>query len=89
DEKEVFLGEIKSFNPMNGYGFIHCGALFDRFKRDVFLHESQFEGLKVGDCLAPTWTTGSTVSVCDSGIRMEVGDEFESSRLSAGRCPAQ
>jgi len=51
DEKEVFLGEIKSFNPMNGYGFIHCGALFERFRRDVFLHESQFEGLKVGDCV--------------------------------------
>jgi len=49
EEKEMFIGEIKSFNPMNGYGFIGCTELRERFGRDVFLHESQYEGLKVGD----------------------------------------
>eukprot|EP00441_Pelagodinium_beii_P040982 CAMPEP_0197630306 /NCGR_PEP_ID=MMETSP1338-20131121/7836_1 /TAXON_ID=43686 ORGANISM="Pelagodinium beii, Strain RCC1491" /NCGR_SAMPLE_ID=MMETSP1338 /ASSEMBLY_ACC=CAM_ASM_000754 /LENGTH=917 /DNA_ID=CAMNT_0043201497 /DNA_START=55 /DNA_END=2808 /DNA_ORIENTATION=+ len=49
EEKEMHIGEIKSFNPMNGYGFIGCAELRERFGRDVFLHESQFEGLKVGD----------------------------------------
>eukprot|EP00931_Biecheleriopsis_adriatica_P115959 TRINITY_DN91694_c0_g1_i1.p1 TRINITY_DN91694_c0_g1~~TRINITY_DN91694_c0_g1_i1.p1 ORF type:complete len:902 (+),score=202.58 TRINITY_DN91694_c0_g1_i1:91-2796(+) len=49
EEKETHIGEIKSFNPMNGFGFITCPALHDRFGRDVFLHESQYEGLKVGD----------------------------------------
>ncbi|CAJ1400900.1 unnamed protein product [Effrenium voratum] len=40
-EKEVFIGEIKSFSPVNGFGFIVNEKLYERFKRDVFLHESR------------------------------------------------
>ncbi|CAK9029418.1 CSD domain-containing protein [Durusdinium trenchii] len=48
-EKETFLGEIKSFSPINGFGFIQNSILREKYGRDVFLHESQFEGLKIGD----------------------------------------
>mmetsp|Transcript_103024 Transcript_103024/g.332023 ORF Transcript_103024/g.332023 Transcript_103024/m.332023 type:complete len:688 (-) Transcript_103024:83-2146(-) len=48
-KQELHTGEIKSFNTMKGYGFIECPELFVRFGRDVFLHESQFEGKRVGD----------------------------------------
>jgi len=51
DENEVFLGLIKSFNSRRGYGFIGCPQLRDRFGRDVFIHQSQFEGLQLGDCV--------------------------------------
>lgn len=48
-EKETYIGEIKSFNVMNGFGFIQNATLKEKYGRDVFLHESQFEGMKIGD----------------------------------------
>eukprot|EP00435_Cladocopium_sp_Y103_P062768 s483_g24.t1 len=48
-EKETYIGEIKSFNIMNGFGFIQNATLKEKYGRDVFLHESQFEGMKIGD----------------------------------------
>lgn len=41
-----FTGAIKSFNPVNGFGFIDCPETFARFNRDVFLHHTQ-----MGDCV--------------------------------------
>lgn len=49
DEREVHTGEIKSYSSVHGYGFIGCAALHEQFGRDVFIHQSQFEGLHVGD----------------------------------------
>lgn len=48
-EKETYIGEIKSFNIINGFGFIQNATLKEKYGRDVFLHESQFEGMKIGD----------------------------------------
>eukprot|EP00933_Yihiella_yeosuensis_P040307 TRINITY_DN34587_c0_g1_i1.p1 TRINITY_DN34587_c0_g1~~TRINITY_DN34587_c0_g1_i1.p1 ORF type:complete len:895 (-),score=189.20 TRINITY_DN34587_c0_g1_i1:54-2738(-) len=48
-EDEIHTGQIKSFSGMHGYGFIDCQALRERFGKDVFLHESQYEGLAIGD----------------------------------------
>lgn len=47
--EEEHVGVIKSFNASKGYGFIDCRALFDQYGRDVFIHQSQFEGRKTGD----------------------------------------
>lgn len=49
EEEELYHGEVKSVNWTTGYGFIHCPVLNKRFQRDVFLHQSQFEGLRLGD----------------------------------------
>jgi len=49
---ETWIGEIKSFNPINGFGFIRNTMLQEKYGRDVFLPESQFEGLKIGDSVS-------------------------------------
>lgn len=49
---ETWIGEIKSFNPINGFGFIRNSMLQEKYGRDVFLPESQFEGLKIGDSVS-------------------------------------
>mmetsp|Transcript_88268 Transcript_88268/g.175414 ORF Transcript_88268/g.175414 Transcript_88268/m.175414 type:complete len:662 (+) Transcript_88268:70-2055(+) len=48
-DKQRFEGEIKSFNGSHGYGFIECTELRDKYDRDVFIRQSKFDGLKVGD----------------------------------------
>lgn len=48
-DKEEYLGEIKSFSHSKGFGFIQCQALFERYGRDVFIHQAQFTGLGIGD----------------------------------------
>jgi len=47
-DKEHF-GKIKSFNEKQGYGFIHCEELHEQYGRDVFIPQSQFNGLNIGD----------------------------------------
>lgn len=48
-DREEYVGEIKSFNSSHGYGFIDCSALREKYGRDVFIHQSQVDGLGVGD----------------------------------------
>mmetsp|Transcript_128668 Transcript_128668/g.274639 ORF Transcript_128668/g.274639 Transcript_128668/m.274639 type:complete len:727 (-) Transcript_128668:98-2278(-) len=48
-EKEDYVGEIKSFNTQQGYGFIHCAPLRAKYQRDVFIHQLQLKDFKVGD----------------------------------------
>mmetsp|Transcript_37192 Transcript_37192/g.104963 ORF Transcript_37192/g.104963 Transcript_37192/m.104963 type:complete len:483 (-) Transcript_37192:83-1531(-) len=50
-DKEVYVGEIKSFSTSHGYGFIDCPALHAQYGRDVFVHQSQLEGLHVGNAV--------------------------------------
>lgn len=42
-EEEWYVGEVKSFAPVQGYGFIQCEDTFARFNSDVFLHKRQVE----------------------------------------------
>jgi cold shock CspA family protein len=46
EQRQRFLGVIKSFKQEQGFGFIECAETFPRFKRDVFLHHSQ-----IGSCI--------------------------------------
>ncbi|CAJ1349373.1 unnamed protein product [Effrenium voratum] len=48
-EARQYVGRIKSFKEDTGYGFISCQELFDRFKRDVFLHHKQRKNFEVND----------------------------------------
>mmetsp|Transcript_78369 Transcript_78369/g.254615 ORF Transcript_78369/g.254615 Transcript_78369/m.254615 type:complete len:99 (-) Transcript_78369:104-400(-) len=43
-----FMGEIKSFNEMTGYGFISCAGLTTTGYKDIFLHGDQKKGYQVG-----------------------------------------
>mmetsp|Transcript_9212 Transcript_9212/g.23880 ORF Transcript_9212/g.23880 Transcript_9212/m.23880 type:complete len:205 (-) Transcript_9212:80-694(-) len=43
-----FLGELKSFNEMTGYGFISCADLAAQGHKDAFLHQDQKRGYQVG-----------------------------------------
>lgn len=38
---ERFLGTLKSFSPVQGYGFIACEEFYVRHKRDVYFDKSQ------------------------------------------------
>merc|ERR1719512_672183 len=49
DAGAEYEGQIKSYSSRRGYGFIDCPELAQRFGRDVFIHQSQFEGLHVLD----------------------------------------
>lgn len=51
-EEQKYIGDIKSYSPNKGYGFIECPELWSRFSRDVFIHQVQLEGKKVGDRVA-------------------------------------
>lgn len=55
DEAETvgtFIGNIKSFNTKNGYGFISCPDLNSvGCPNDVFLHHAQLNGFEVGDAI--------------------------------------
>ncbi|CAE7837787.1 cspE, partial [Symbiodinium necroappetens] len=44
-------GKVKSYNQQKGFGFIECDAVKQQYKRDVFLHKQQAEGLQAGDCV--------------------------------------
>eukprot|EP00435_Cladocopium_sp_Y103_P035027 s1584_g9.t1 len=45
-------GKVKSYNKEKGFGFIECATTFSTFRRDVFLHKQQAEGLEVGDAVS-------------------------------------
>jgi len=50
---QVYTGFLKTFSPKDGYGFIDCPALFDRFGRDVFIHAMHVpSGLSCGQCVS-------------------------------------
>ena len=44
-----YEGIIKSFNHMQGYGFIACSTLMAQGFNDVFLHQKQLNGFDVGN----------------------------------------
>lgn len=44
-----FIGTIKSFNDISGYGFIDCPDLKAKGYQDVFLHQSQRRTFAVGN----------------------------------------
>jgi len=44
-----FLGQIVSFSPENGFGFISCPELHDIYSKDTFLHKSQLGSCHVSD----------------------------------------
>jgi len=44
-----YSGVVKSFNDAHGYGFIDCPETHAKFGRDVFIHQSRFEEIGVGD----------------------------------------
>lgn len=48
---QLHEGKVKSYNNEKGFGFIECDHTFRRFKRDVFLHKQQADGLQVGDAV--------------------------------------
>lgn len=49
DNEEEFEGEVKSFSRNDGYGFIDCPQLRERFDRDVYLNQSEQNGCGIGD----------------------------------------
>lgn len=44
-----YHGRIKTFNSRHGFGFIDCGAAYDKWRRDVFIHKQRVGDLGVGD----------------------------------------
>jgi len=46
-----FVGKIVAFQPQ-GYGFIHCDEVFERYQRDVFLGKAAGKGRNVGDVVS-------------------------------------
>lgn len=40
---EWYSGDVKSFNPMKGFGFINCEETFNSYGRDVFIHSNFVE----------------------------------------------
>merc|ERR1740121_55522 len=52
DEAEILgecTGVIKSFNSNNGYGFIECQEIKEKYGADIFLHKQQLGSFQVGD----------------------------------------
>mmetsp|Transcript_6964 Transcript_6964/g.7567 ORF Transcript_6964/g.7567 Transcript_6964/m.7567 type:complete len:284 (-) Transcript_6964:22-873(-) len=47
-----FVGQIISFRAQEGYGFISCPELYQRFHRDVFLHKYQMQGFAAGNAVS-------------------------------------
>mmetsp|Transcript_138081 Transcript_138081/g.441148 ORF Transcript_138081/g.441148 Transcript_138081/m.441148 type:complete len:715 (-) Transcript_138081:89-2233(-) len=47
-ELGMFVGRIKSFSAIDGYGFIECPSVRAQGYRDVFLHNSQVQSFVVG-----------------------------------------
>jgi len=48
DSEEEFTGVIKFLSRHDGYGFIECQKLQERFRRDVYINESNYAGLTDG-----------------------------------------
>jgi len=44
DSNAVYQGSLKSFSQNSGYGFIHCPDLWERYKRDVYVHKTEMPG---------------------------------------------
>ena len=42
-------GTLKSFERKNGFGFLACPELFEKYTRDVFIHQAFIGNLQVGD----------------------------------------
>lgn len=43
EEQEWFVGQVKSYAPSSGYGFIECEDTYRQYGTDVFLHKTQVE----------------------------------------------
>merc|ERR1712194_726825 len=41
DMDKIYRGSLKSFSAASGYGFIHCAELWEKYKRDVYVHKSE------------------------------------------------
>merc|ERR1719323_2213478 len=48
EPEEWFIGKIKSYAPMQGYGFIECDDTFQVYESDVFLHRMQVQDGRLG-----------------------------------------
>lgn len=48
EEPKRFIGQVKSFAPQQGYGFIQCDDTFNEFGCDVFLHKNEVQKGLVG-----------------------------------------
>eukprot|EP00756_Hemistasia_phaeocysticola_P000010 Hpha_TRINITY_DN10009_c0_g1::TRINITY_DN10009_c0_g1_i1::g.84039::m.84039 len=49
--EQRFKGIIKNYDEERGYGFVSCRSLYQRHKRDVFIHKNQWGTLQVGDAV--------------------------------------
>jgi len=49
DDRERFIGVIKSFASSKGYGFIECKETEALYRRDVFVHRDQMKSFLQGD----------------------------------------
>lgn len=50
-----FQGQLVSYNPAKGWGYIHCAPLFQQYGKDVFLHRDYIEegfGADIGDTVS-------------------------------------
>uniref|UniRef100_A0A7S2P522 CSD domain-containing protein n=1 Tax=Zooxanthella nutricula TaxID=1333877 RepID=A0A7S2P522_9DINO len=45
---KLYRGRVKSFSHFSGFGFIECEALFEKYRRDVFVHHTCVNGCRVG-----------------------------------------
>mmetsp|Transcript_12237 Transcript_12237/g.22642 ORF Transcript_12237/g.22642 Transcript_12237/m.22642 type:complete len:404 (-) Transcript_12237:46-1257(-) len=50
-EGQRFVGKVKSYDFLQGYGFIACPDVHERYGRDTFLHRREVEnsGCRIGD----------------------------------------
>jgi len=48
DDSETFKGTLKSYSDKNGFGFIDCQAIKQKYGCDVFVHKSAGESVRVG-----------------------------------------
>merc|ERR1711963_735204 len=88
-EKETwYSGEVKSYNPDKGFGFIDCTELRERFGRDVFLHRAVAEdsGAAVGHQVSFQITLNAMSQPQASKLMVE-GDSAEAGDAAAGDAP--
>lgn len=52
DLQRRYVGIIRTFNCIRGFGFIACDETFNVFGSDVFLHNEQRERFEVGDVVS-------------------------------------
>lgn len=41
EDQPVYVGVLKTFSPKDGYGFISCPELREKFDRDVYIHKAE------------------------------------------------